>query len=181
MATAPQTAEQAKKELDEVTEKKGNQRVLVQAYLESTTYTQFYVREDFYKYYGVKTVVATTATKAEPKRPAKTTTPKVTNKGNGVSYTNKGQKLPDKKIKVPTTGGDAPLVNSKGTKRKKWMTFRVPTYMSSAAIALWINTAFDANRKPTYFMLESGTRVNIDSTLVEPSKLKPLASFKSGE
>ncbi|MBE9122873.1 hypothetical protein IQ269_19240 [Tychonema sp. LEGE 07199] len=180
MATAPQTAEQSKKELDEVAGKKGTQRVLVQAYLEPTTYINFYVREDFYNYYGVKVVVASTATKAEPKRPVKTGS-KVTNKGNGVSYSNKGQKLPDKKIKVPTTGGDAPLVNSKGTKRKKWMTFRVPTYMSSAAVALWINTAFDANRKPTYFMLESGTRVNIDSTLVEPSKLKPLASFKSGE
>lgn len=181
MATAPQTTDQAKKELDEVEAKKGTQRVLVQAYLEPTTYVNFYVREDFYKYYGVKVVVQSTATKAKPKRPAKTGTPKVTNKGNGVSYSNKWQKLPDKKIKVPTTGGDAPLVNSEGTKRKKWMTFRVPTYMSSAAIALWINTAFDQNRKPTYFILESGTRVNIDSTLTEPSKLKPLASFKSGE
>lgn len=178
MATAPQTAEQAKKDTDELAARKGIQRVLVQAYLEPTSYINFYVREDFYTYYGVKVVVATTASKAEPKRPAKTGTPKITNKGNGVSYSNKGQKLPDKKIKVPTTGGDAPLVNSKTTKRKKWMTFRVPTYMSSTAIALWINTSFDANRRPTYFMLESGTRVNIDSTLVEPSKLKPLASFK---
>jgi len=179
MATAPQTADQAKKELDELELIKGNQRILVQAYLEPTSYVNFYVREDFYKYYGVKPVVASTAKKAEPKRPASTGTPKVTNKGNGVSYSNKGQKLPDKKIKIPTTGGDAPLVHSKTTKRKKWMTFRVPTYMSSAAIALWINTAFDANRRPTYFILESGTRVNIDSTLVESSKLKALASFKT--
>ena len=179
MATAPQTAEQAKKDTDELAARKGIQRVLVQAYLEPTSYINFYVREDFYTYYGVKVVVATTASKAEPKRPVKTGTPKITNKGNGVSYSNKGQKLPDKKIKVPTTGGDAPLVNSKTTKRKKWMTFRVPTYMSSTAIALWINTSFDANRRPTYFMLESGTRVNIDSTLMEPSKLKPLASFKT--
>ncbi|MEG4271053.1 MULTISPECIES: hypothetical protein [unclassified Microcoleus] len=181
MEAKPQTTEQTNKQVDEVTEKKGNQRILVQAYLEPTTYINFYVREDFFKYYGVKVVVQSTATKATPKRPAKTGTPKVTNKGNGVSYSNKGQKLPDKKIKIPTAGGDAPLVYPGGTKRKKWMTFRVPTYMSSAAIALWINTAFDANRKPTYFMLESGTRVNIDSTLTEPSKLKPLASFKSGE
>ncbi|MEG4302192.1 hypothetical protein [Microcoleus sp. D3_18a_C4] len=179
MATAPQTAEQAEKEIEAATATPKIQRVLVQAYLEPTTYINFYVREDFRNYYGIKTVVQSTATKAEPKRPVSTTTPKITNKGNGVSYSNKGQKLPDKRIKIPTTGGDAPLVNSKTTKRKKWMTFRVPTYMSSAAIALWINTAFDATRKPTYFILESGTRINIDSTFTEPSKLKPLASFKS--
>ncbi|MEG4863650.1 MULTISPECIES: hypothetical protein [unclassified Microcoleus] len=181
MEAKPKTTEDTKKELDEVTEKKGIQRILVQAYLEPTTYVNFYVREDFYKYYDIKVVVADTATKARPKRPTKTSSSKETNKGNGVSYSSKGRKLPDKKIKVPTTGGDAPLVKANGTKRKKWMTFRVPTYMSAAAIALWINTAFDANRRPTYFILESGTRVNIDSTLTEPSKLKPLASFKSGE
>lgn len=179
MSEPAQTTEEAKKELDEVAAKKGNQRLLVQAYLEPTSYINFYVREDFYNYYGVKVVVVPPATKAEPKKLAKTTTPKVTNKGNGVSYSSKSQKMPDKKIKIPTTGGDAPLINSKSTKRKKWMTFRVPTYMSSAAVALWINTAFDESRKPTYFILESGTRVNIDSTLKEPSKLKPLASFKT--
>jgi hypothetical protein len=175
----PQTSEQAKKELDEVTAKKGNQLLLVQAYLEPSSYVNFYVREDFYKYYGVKNVVATTAKKAEPKR-ATATTPKDTNKGNGVSYKNKGKKLPDKKIKIPTTGGDAPPVNSKNPgKLKKWMTFRVPSYLSSAAIAIWINTAFDANRRPSYFILESGTQVNIDPTSNDPAKLKTLKSFKT--
>lgn len=178
MATAPQTTDEAKKELDEVEAKKGNQYVRVNAYLEPASYVSFFVKEDFYKYYGVKVVVPATVKKAEPKR-ITTTAPKDTNKGNGVSYQTKGRKLPDKKIKVPTTGGDAPLVNSKGTKRKKWMTFRVPSYLSSAAVALWINTAFDANRKPSYFVLESGTRINIDPSFAEASKLKPLKSFKT--
>jgi hypothetical protein len=179
MADAPKTQEQLKKELDELEAKKGNQYVMVNAYLEANTYVTFSVREDFFKYYGVKVVVAPTAKKAVPRRLAATGTPKDTNKGNGVSYTNKNSKLPDKKIKIPTTGGDAPVLNSKSTKKKKFMTFRVPSYLSSAAVALWINTAFDTNRKPSYFILESGTRVNIDPTFTEPSKLKPLKSFKT--
>jgi hypothetical protein len=179
MAQQPQTTDEAKKESDEVAAQKGIQMRLVQAYLEPSSYVNFFVREDFYSYFGVKPVVATTAKKAEPRKPAKTGTPKDTNKGNGVSYHSKSKKLPDKKIKVPTTGGDAPLVNSKGTKKKKWMTFRVPSYLSSSAVALWINTAFDANRRPSYFMLESGTRVSIDPTFTDPSKLKTLKSFKT--
>jgi hypothetical protein len=179
MAEAPQTQEQIKKELDVLEAKKGNQYIKVDAYLEATSYISFYVREDFFKYYGVKAVVASTAKKAQPKKLVATTTPKDTNKGNGVSYNTKNSKLPDKKIKIPTTGGDAPPVNSKSTKKKKFMTFRVPSYLSSAAIALWINTAFDQNRRPSYFLLESGTRVNIDPTFTEPSKLKALKSFKT--
>lgn len=178
MATA-QTQEQLKKETDELEAKKGNQYVRVDAYLEATSYVSFFVREDFFKYYGVKVVVAASAKKAQPKKLAATGTPKDTNKGNGVSYNTKNSKLPDKKIKIPTTGGDAPPVNSKSTKKKKFMTFRVPSYLSAAAVALWINTAFDENRKPSYFLLESGTRVNIDPTFKEPSKLKALKSFKT--
>jgi hypothetical protein len=53
--------------------------------------------------------------------------------------------------------------------------------MSSAMIALWINTAFDTNRKPSYFILESGTKVNIDPGFTDPSKLKPLKSFKTAD
>jgi len=179
MADAPKTQEQIKKELDDLEAKKGNQYIQVNAYLEASSYVSFFVREDFFKYYGVKAVVASTAKKAVPKKPAATGTPKDTNKGNGVSYNNKNSKLPDKKIKIPTTGGDAPALNSKSTKKKKFMTFRVPSYLSSAAVALWINTAMDANRRPSYFVLESGTRVNIDPTFTEPSKLKPLKSFKT--
>jgi hypothetical protein len=179
MAGAPQTQEQLKKESDNLEAIKGTQYIKVDAYLEATSYVSFFVREDFFKYYGVKVVVATTAKKARPKKLAATGTPKDTNKGNGVSYNTKNSKLPDKKIKIPTTGGDAPALNSKSTKKKKFMTFRVPSYMSSSAVALWINTAFDANRRPSYFILESGTRVNIDPTFVEPSKLKALKSFKT--
>jgi len=177
--TKPQTIEEAKKQLDEAETQKGSQYLSVNAYLEANSYTTFSVKEDFYKYYGVKVVVSATAKKAQPKRAARTTAAKDTNKGNGVSYTTKSSKLPDKKIKVPTTGGDAPPLNSKSTKKKKTMTFRVPSYMSSAAIALWINMAFDANRRPSYFVLESGTRVNIDPSFTDPSKLKALKSFRT--
>jgi chromatin remodeling complex protein RSC6 len=179
MADKPLTTEDAKKEGDLLAEKKGNQYRTVQAYLEATSYVNFSVREDFYNYFGVKPTVASTAKRAVPRRPAKTATSTDTNKGNGVSYENKSGKLPDKKIQVPTTGGDAPLVHSKTTKRKKWMTFHVPSYLSSSAIALWINTAFDANRRPTFFVLESGTKVRIDPTFTDPSKLKALKSFKT--
>jgi hypothetical protein len=179
MADAPKTQEQLKKELDELEAKKGNQSIQVSAYIEANSYVNFFVSEEFFKYYGVKAVVASTAKRAVPKKPARTGTPKDTNKGNGVSYNTKSSKRPDKLIKIPTTGGDAPALNSKSTKKKKTMSFRVPAYMSSAAIALWINTAFDANRRPSYFTLRSGTRVNIDPTFIEPSKLKPLKSFKT--
>jgi len=179
MTETAKTDEQIKKELDELEAKKGIQQVRVNAYLEANSYVSFFVREDFYKYYGVKVVVSATAKKAVPKRIAATGTPKETNKGNGVSYTNKNSKAPDKLIRIPTTGGDAPPLNSKNTKKKKTMSFRVPSYLSSAAIALWINTAFDTNRKPSYFILRSGTRVNIDPTFTDPAKLKPLKSFKT--
>jgi len=128
MAEKALTSEETKKLLDEVEAKKGNQYVRVDAYLEATSYVSFSVKEDFYKYFGVKPVVAPTAKKAVPKKPATGKTPADTNKGNGVSYQTKGQSLPDKKIKVPVTGGDAPPLNSKTTKKKKTMTFRVPTY-----------------------------------------------------
>ncbi len=177
---APLTQEQTKKLLDEAEEKKGNQFVQVNAYLEANSYVSFEVSEQFYKYYGVKVVVAATAKKAEPRR-TKPPSTKETNKGVGVSYSQKSSKRPDKLIRVPTTGGDAPAVNSKSTKKKKFMSFRVPSYLSSAAIALWINTAFDQNRRPTHFFLRSGTRVNIDPNFTEPSKLKPLKSFKTDD
>lgn len=179
MTEKPLTQEETKKELDELEEIKGNQLVKVNAYLEATSYISFFVREDFFKYYGVKVVVAEGVKKAQPKKKETTTEKKDTNKGNGVSYKTKNSKLPDKKIKIPTTGGDVPPVNSKSTKKKKFMTFRVPSYLSSAAVALWINTAFDENRKPSYFFLESGTKVNIDPTFKEPSKLKAIKSFKT--
>ncbi len=178
MAETPISAEGAKKQIDQAGETKGNQDIGVQAYLEPTSYVNFSVREDLYNYYGVKPVVAETARKAVPKRAVSITPPADTNKGNGVSYQSKNGKKPDRKIKIPTTGGEPPLVHSKTTKRKKWMTFRVPSYMPSAAVALWINTAFDTARRPTFFILESGTRVNIDPNFTDPAKLKTLKSFK---
>jgi hypothetical protein len=177
MTEKPITAEEAKKEEDRVAEKKGNQERRVQAYLKATSFVSFWGREDFYNYYAVKPVVAETAKKAVPKRAAKTTASADTNKDNGVSYHYKSGKQPDKKIKVPTTGGDAPLVNSKTTKRKKWMIFRVPSYMPSAAVALWINTAFDANRRPAFFCPWKRYKDKHRSDFHRPVKVKSTQIF----
>lgn len=179
---APQTPAEQEKTIDELKEKPGIQSLITQAYIEPNVYVEFSIREDFQAYYGVKPTIAASADKAVTRFKAGTGTAtggtSDTNKGNGVSYSYKGRKMAGKKIKVPTTGGDAPLVNSKTTKRKKWMSFRVPSMLSSAAIALWINTSMDANRRPSYFILESGTRVNIDPQMNDPAKLKPLKSVK---
>ncbi|MBE9164188.1 hypothetical protein [Tychonema sp. LEGE 06208] len=167
----------------ELTAKKGIQSRVVQAYVEPNVYLEFKVREDFYNYFGLKPTIATTAdvavTKYKPGTGTGTGTASDNNKGNGVSYRSKGKSLAGKKIKFPTTGGDPPPVNSKNVaKKKKTMTIRVPTILSAAAIALWVNTAMDANRRPKYFTLESGTEVWIDPGMTEATKLKPLKSIK---
>ena len=182
MTNLPQTPQEETQITQELTAKKGIQSRVVQAYVEPGVYLEFRVREDFYNYFGLKPTIATTAdiavTKYKPGTGGGTTAKADTNKGNGVSYRSKNRSLAGKKIKFPVTGGDAPLVNSKGTKRKKTMTIRVPSILSAAAIALWVNTAMDATRRPAYFTLESGTEVGIDPTMTEPTKLKPLKSIK---
>ena len=183
MATAPQTPQQQTEITQELTAKKGIQSRIVQAYVDPGVYLEFRVREDFYNYFGLKPTIATSADAAVTRyKPTSTggggAAKADTNKGNGVSYRSKGRRMAGKKIKFPTTGGDAPLVNSKGTKKKKTMTIRVPTILSAAAIALWVNTAMDAPRRPAYFTLESGTEVGIDPAMTESTKLKPLKSIK---
>lgn len=181
---AVQTQAQATQETQDLTAKKGIQSRVVQAYIEPGVYVEFRVREDFYNYFEIKPAVEASADIAVSKyKPGSTGGATAgasdTNKGNGVTYRSKSKRLAGKKIKFPVTGASAPAVNTKNpAKKKKTMTIRVPTIMSAAAIALWINTAFDANKRPTYFTLESGTEVGIDPNMNAATKLKPLKSIK---
>lgn len=177
------TAPQATDETQALTAKKGIQSRVVQAYVEPGVYVEFRVREDFYNYFEITPQIQASADKAVTRYKAgstgATTGTSNTNKGNGVSYRSKSRRLAGKKIKFPVTGATAPPVNSKNaTKKKKTMTIRVPSILSAAAIAVWVNTAFQQNRRPTFFTLESGTEVGIDPGMSEPAKLKPLKSVK---
>jgi hypothetical protein len=178
---AVQTPQQANDETPILAAKPGIPSRKVQVYVEPNVSLEFWVREDFYNYFEVTPQVQTSADKAVTRYKAGTGTTGTsdTNKGNGVSYSTKGRKLAGKKIKFPVTGASAPPVNSKNTtKKKKTMTIRVPSILSAAAIAVWVNTAFAQNRRPTSFTLESGTVVEIDPTMTDPAKLKPLKSIK---
>lgn len=181
---APITQAQATDETQALTAKPGIQSRIVQAFVEPNVYVEFRVREDFYNYFDIKAVLPTSADKAVTRyKPGTAGTgtgaaKPPSNKGNGVSYRSKSRRLAGKKIKFPVAGASAPLVNSKGTKTKKTMTIRVPSILSAAAIALWVNTAFDATRRPTSFTLESGTEVGIDPGMNDPTRLKPLKSIK---
>ncbi|MEG4516504.1 MULTISPECIES: hypothetical protein [unclassified Microcoleus] len=177
------TQEQATQTTQELTAKPRIQSRVVQAFVEPGVYVEFTVREDFYNFFEVVPVLPQSADKAisKYKPPSTATTPRPpSNKGNGVTYRNKSRKLAGKKIKFPVKGADAPPVNSKNAaKKKKTMTIRVPSIMSAAAIAIWVNTAFSsATKRPSSFTLESGTEIGIDPNFTDPTQLKPMSSIK---
>ena len=89
----------------------------------------------------------------------------------GGSVSSRTSKLIGRAIKIPTGGGY--LRKSKGgDKAIKEVTIRVPSCMSLAAIALWINTAFtQATKKPTYFKTPAGSRVTLNGTFENKAKL----------
>jgi hypothetical protein len=178
------TTQQATDEGQELAKNKGVQSRKVPAYVESGVYMEFRVREDFYNYFDIIPAVQASADQAvsryKPKTTGATTGSSDTNKGNGVSYSRNGQRLAGKTIKFRITGADAPPVKaSNPEKKKKTMTIRVPSIMSAAAIAVWINTAFSSTTKrPTSFELASGTVIGIDPEMNNSTKLKPLKSIK---
>ena len=181
---AVQTQQQEADKTQELTAQTGVQSRVVQAYVEPGVYVEFRVREDFYNYFDIVPAVQTTADKGVSRyRPAGATAgtgSSDTNKGNGVSYETKNKTLAGKTIKFNIKGADAPPVRASApAKKKKTMTIRVPTILSAAALAVWINTAFSATAKrPTFFTLASGTKVRIDPEMNDPTKLKPLRSIK---
>ena len=178
------TTQQATDEGQRLAAIRGNQSRRVQAYVEPGVYIEFEVKEDFYNYFNIIPAVQPTADQGVSRyRPTRTPTgtPRPpSNKGNGVSYKNKSRKLAGKTIKFSITGADAPPVRASAPeKKKKTMTIRVPTILSAAAIAVWINTAFSAvAKRPTAFVLASGTEIVIDPGMNDPTKLKPLRSIK---
>jgi|GEM_PF-2561230 hypothetical protein len=178
------TTQQATDEGQVLAAKKGVQSRTVQAYVEPGVYIEFKVREDFYNYFDIGPTIQPSAdkgvTRYKPRSTGATAGSSDTNKGNGVSYRRKGNKLAGKTIKFRITGADAPPVKaSNPEKKKKTMTIRVPSIMSAAALAVWINTAFSSTTKrPTFFELASGTEIGIDPTMSDPTKLKPLKSIK---
>lgn len=166
-----------------MTAKKGIQSRIVQVYIEPGVYVEFRVREDFYNYFDITRNIQPSADKAVTKYKPTTTGAAAetsnTNKGNGVTYRTEGRRLAGKKIKFPVTGASAPPVNTKTPeKKKKTMTIRVPSILSAAALAVWVNTAFAQAKRPTFFTLESGTEIGIDPTMSDQTKLKPLKSVK---
>jgi len=181
---APITTQQATDEGQRLAAQRGNQSRKVQAYVEPGVYVEFKVREDFYNYFDILPAVQPTADQGVSRYRAprsSTGTPRPpSNKGNGVSYTNKARNLAGKTIKFAISGADAPPVKaSDPTKKKKTMTIRVPSILSAAAIAVWVNTAFSSTAKrPTAFVLASGTEVGIDPGMNDPTRLKPLRSIR---
>jgi hypothetical protein len=178
------TAQQATNEGQALAAKRGVQSRTVQAYVEPGVYLEFKVREDFYNYFDIIPAIQPSADKAvtryRPRPTGATAGSSDTNKGNGVSYKRKGNKLAGKTIKFRITGADAPPVRASAPeKKKKTMTIRVPSILSAAALAVWINTAFSSTTKrPTSFELASGTEIGIDPTMNDPAKLKPLRSIR---
>jgi hypothetical protein len=67
-----------------------------------------------------------------------------------------------------------PIPSAKeGGKARKVARIRVPAAMSINAICIWINGQFKAN-KPTYFITQGGTKVYIDKTATDKSKLNDI-------
>jgi hypothetical protein len=181
---APITTQQATDEGQKLAAVRGNQSRKVQAYVEPGVYVEFEVREDFYNYFDIIPAVQPAADQGVSRYRAprtSTATPRPpSNKGNGVSYKNKARKLAGKTIKFKISGADAPPVRASAPeKKKKTMTIRVPSILSAAAIAVWVNTAFSSTTKrPTEFFLASGTEVGIDPGMNDPTRLKPLRSIR---
>ncbi len=177
MATKAQLEAAAKAEQEKATAQKGIQFVTVSATVDPTAYIQFRVREDFVKHFEIAAAPTSIADSDKlfvaKNKVASTATNKpvtVALAGAG-SIKGRNSKLIGRAIKVPTNGGYTRKI--KGTAKPiKEVTIRVPSNMSVAAIALWINVAFtQASKKPTYFLMPSGSRVAIDGSFTDKTKL----------
>ena len=177
MATIAEQAAAAKAEQEAATAKKGIQSVTVSATVDPTAYVQFKVREDFVKHFDIAAVPTSIIDSdklfiAKNKIPSTAINKPVTVASAGAgSLKGSNSKLIGRAIKVPTGGGYTRTI--KGViKPIKEVTIRVPSNMSLAAIALWINVAFtQASKKPTYFLMPSGARVSINGSFTDKAKL----------
>ncbi|MEG4999385.1 hypothetical protein [Microcoleus sp. B4-D4] len=175
------TQAEIKKALDDeiaaAAEKPGTQSVTVAALVDPTGYIQFKIREDFVNHFGI-TPTSTAlegATLFVPKKKAGTggtgTKPVTPNSAGAGTVKSNNAKIIGRAIKVPTGGGYTRKI--KGVQKPiKEVTIRVPSTMSLTAIILWINTSFTGTtKKPSYFITSAGSRVSINSTFTDKSKL----------
>ncbi|MEG4999693.1 hypothetical protein [Microcoleus sp. B4-D4] len=176
MATLAETKAALEAEIAAAKDKKGTQSVTVAALVDPTGYTTFKVREDFVDHFGI-TPTSTAlegATLFIPKKKVVTggtgTTPVTPNSAGAGTVKSDSAKIIGRAIKVPTGGGYTRKI--KGVQKPiKEVTMRVPSTMSLTAIILWINTSFSGTKKPTYFKTAAGSRVSINSTFTDKSKL----------
>ena len=177
MATKAQQEAAAKAEIDAATEQKGIQSITVSATIDPTAYIQFKVRGDLVKHFDIAPVPTSVADGdklfiAKKKSPSASANKPVTVASSEAGSLKGGtSKLIGRAIKVPTGGGYQRKVKG-ALKNIKEVTIRVPSNMSLAAIALWINTAFtQASKKPSYFKTPAGSRVSINASFTDKTKL----------
>ncbi|WP_377478901.1 MAG: hypothetical protein P2A85_09150 [Microcoleus anatoxicus] len=107
------------------------------------------------------------------------TNPQTASELNAGSIQHSYKPMIGKAIKIPTndnaTAGSTNYMKRKykGAERNvKFVTVRVPSSMSIAAIVLWINTCFrTVSRRPGMFIMPSGARVSINPSFTEKAKL----------
>ncbi len=177
MPTAENLAPIGEDEIKAAKSKKGIQSVTVSATVDPTSYTQFKVREDLIAHFGITPASKSIAESDKlfvPKKKTASTAKShpVTVSGGGGGGTRSGtSKLIGRAIKIPTGGSYQRKVKG-AAKDINEVTIRVPSSMSLLAIVLWINTAFtEKTKKPTYFKTPAGTKVFLNGSFADKTKL----------
>ncbi len=173
MPKAEELQKAAEQIIEEAKLTKGNQQLsIAKAYVDPTSFCSFMVREDILLHLKIDPIpdgLQDTDKAFFPRKKAAATTKKIntaSSLGAGLS-SRKTKTIVGRAIKIPTGGG----LTRKG-KPIKFVKIRVPAFMSHAAICLWINTCFkQANKKPAYFISESGGRIDIYPTFVNKANL----------
>lgn len=168
----------AEEEIKEAKEKKGIQSITVSATVDPTSYTQFKVREDLIAHFGISPVAKSIVdsdqlfvAKKKTKTASTAKSPVTISSSGGGSMSSGTSKIIGRAIKIPTGGGYS-RKGKGGEKVIKEVTIRVPSSMSLLAIVLWINTAFtQASKKPSYFKTPAGSRVSINGSFDDKTKL----------
>jgi len=151
---------------------KGSQRLTCYAWADPSSVFVFDIPEKVVTYFKIDRTApnAGEAKLYKPKTTAKTKNEK--RKIFGGSLQRRGRKIL-KYITLPAAD-KRPIPSSKeGGKARKVARIRVPAAMSINAICIWINGQFKEN-KPTYFITQSGTRVQVDKAATDKAKLNDI-------
>jgi hypothetical protein len=151
---------------------KGSQRLTCYAWADPSSMFVFDIPEKVVTYFKIDRTApsAGDAKLYKPKTTAKAKNEK--RKIFGGSLKKNGRKIL-KYITLPSAD-KKPIPSAKeGGKARKVARIRVPAAMSINAICIWINGQFKAN-KPTYFITQGGTKVYIDKTATDKSKLNDI-------